>query len=187
MIRTIIVVTMLMVAMIGTAAAVGTDVYEMDGVTSVTSMDLVPGGSAVEKKLIVEFLNDGPMGHNITHSVGVASHGVGTASPDDIIIRYQELDPINGSGLAPQTYPWTQESDDDSGEFETLRITFAAAASAPNGATYEIQISDDGTGNIHTISCHVKSANIPEFPTIALPVAAILGLAFIFQRRREED
>ena len=28
---------------------------------------------------------------------------------------------------------------------------------------------------------------IPEFPTIALPVAAILGLAFIIQRRREED
>ena len=28
---------------------------------------------------------------------------------------------------------------------------------------------------------------VPEFPTIALPIAAILGLAFIFQRRREED
>ncbi|WP_406661209.1 PEF-CTERM sorting domain-containing protein [Methanolobus sp. ZRKC3] len=27
---------------------------------------------------------------------------------------------------------------------------------------------------------------IPEFPTIALPVAAILGLAFFFQRRKEE-
>ncbi|WP_406661277.1 PEF-CTERM sorting domain-containing protein [Methanolobus sp. ZRKC3] len=26
---------------------------------------------------------------------------------------------------------------------------------------------------------------IPEFPTMALPVAAILGLAFIFQRRRD--
>ena len=27
---------------------------------------------------------------------------------------------------------------------------------------------------------------IPEFPTIALPIAAILGLAFIFQRRKDE-
>ncbi|WP_406661890.1 PEF-CTERM sorting domain-containing protein [Methanolobus sp. ZRKC3] len=26
---------------------------------------------------------------------------------------------------------------------------------------------------------------IPEFPTIAIPVAAILGLAFFFQRRKE--
>ena len=28
---------------------------------------------------------------------------------------------------------------------------------------------------------------VPEFPTIALPIAAILGLAFIFQRRKEEE
>lgn len=28
---------------------------------------------------------------------------------------------------------------------------------------------------------------VPEFPTIALPIAAVLGLAFIIQRRREED
>lgn len=27
---------------------------------------------------------------------------------------------------------------------------------------------------------------IPEFPTVALPIAAILGLAFIFQRRKDE-
>nr|WP_305891116.1 PEF-CTERM sorting domain-containing protein [Methanolobus chelungpuianus] len=26
----------------------------------------------------------------------------------------------------------------------------------------------------------------PEFPTVALPVAAILGLAFLMQRRKEE-
>jgi hypothetical protein len=30
------------------------------------------------------------------------------------------------------------------------------------------------------------SASIPEFPTVALPVAAILGLAFFMQRRKEE-
>ncbi|MDP2217547.1 MAG: PEF-CTERM sorting domain-containing protein [Methanolobus sp.] len=34
----------------------------------------------------------------------------------------------------------------------------------------------DNGGNIN---------EIPEFPTIALPIAAILGLAFIFQRRKE--
>ncbi|MDW7732203.1 MAG: PEF-CTERM sorting domain-containing protein [Methanolobus sp.] len=33
---------------------------------------------------------------------------------------------------------------------------------------------DDGNGS-----------EIPEFPTLALPVAAILGLAFLFQRRKE--
>ncbi|MDF1534302.1 MAG: PEF-CTERM sorting domain-containing protein [Methanosarcinaceae archaeon] len=51
------------------------------------------------------------------------------------------------------------------------------------------------------ITCDTDSANhatlngvaegliipVPEFPTIALPIAAILGIAFIFQRRREEN
>ena len=36
-------------------------------------------------------------------------------------------------------------------------------------------------------ACNTFVTPVPEFPTIALPVAAILGLAFIFQRRREED
>lgn len=33
------------------------------------------------------------------------------------------------------------------------------------------------------ISCNQEE--IPEFPTVALPIAAILGLAFVFQRRRD--
>jgi hypothetical protein len=35
---------------------------------------------------------------------------------------------------------------------------------------------EDDTGN---------NQEIPEFPTLALPVMAILGLAFMFQRRKE--
>jgi hypothetical protein len=33
---------------------------------------------------------------------------------------------------------------------------------------------------------HTFTTAIPEFPTIALPVAAIIGLAFFMQRRKEE-
>ena len=38
-----------------------------------------------------------------------------------------------------------------------------------------------------SLNLALVDVNIPEFPTIALPIAAILGLAFIFQRRREEE
>ncbi|NPE27920.1 PEF-CTERM sorting domain-containing protein [Methanococcoides sp. SA1] len=31
----------------------------------------------------------------------------------------------------------------------------------------------------------VNTEEIPEFPTVALPVAAIIGIAFFFQRRKE--
>ncbi|WP_369076076.1 PEF-CTERM sorting domain-containing protein [Methanolobus sediminis] len=32
---------------------------------------------------------------------------------------------------------------------------------------------------------HFGSVEIPEFPTIAIPVAAIIGLAFFMQRRKD--
>ena len=43
------------------------------------------------------------------------------------------------------------------------------------------------TAFTHQVTTSTDIIPVPEFPTIALPVAAILGLAFIFQRRREED
>ncbi|MBN2111180.1 MAG: PEF-CTERM sorting domain-containing protein, partial [Methanosarcinaceae archaeon] len=33
---------------------------------------------------------------------------------------------------------------------------------------------------------HTEANAIPEFPTVALPIAAIIGLAFVFQHRKEE-
>ena len=43
------------------------------------------------------------------------------------------------------------------------------------------------TAYTHQVTTSTDIVPVPEFPTIALPVAAILGLAFIIQRRREED
>jgi hypothetical protein len=37
-----------------------------------------------------------------------------------------------------------------------------------------------------TIKPVICKEEIPEFPTIALPIAAVIGLAFIFQNRRED-
>lgn len=48
---------------------------------------------------------------------------------------------------------------------------------------------DKSTGEHVTIDCSGKvrgHTEIPEFPTVALPVAAILGLMFIFGRRKQE-
>ncbi|MHC1755328.1 MAG: PEF-CTERM sorting domain-containing protein [Methanosarcina sp.] len=46
-----------------------------------------------------------------------------------------------------------------------------------------------GTGEVETSKIEVSSAsigvNVPEFPTVALPVAALIGLVFIFGRKKE--
>lgn len=45
-----------------------------------------------------------------------------------------------------------------------------------SGSSRWLGCDGDGDGGI---------GEIPEFPTVALPIAAILGLAFFFQRRKE--
>jgi hypothetical protein len=59
---------------------------------------------------------------------------------------------------------------------------------APNGQ-YQAQFNnmDNAEGKIADIALITSNITaIPEFPTVALPVAAILGLAFFMQRRKEE-
>ena len=36
------------------------------------------------------------------------------------------------------------------------------------------------------VTCTWVDESIPEFPTVVIPIAAIIGLAFIFNRRKEE-
>jgi hypothetical protein len=59
---------------------------------------------------------------------------------------------------------------------------------APNGE-YEVTFRNDnyvaGTTSVY-VQLNVIITAIPEFPTVALPIAAILGLAFFMQRRKEE-
>ena len=41
--------------------------------------------------------------------------------------------------------------------------------------------------NIEGNECHVEDVNnIPEIPVIALPMAAVIGIVFFFQQRREK-
>lgn len=42
------------------------------------------------------------------------------------------------------------------------------------------------TAEDETTVVNCQNGEIPEFPTVALPIAAILGIAFIFQRRKNE-
>ena len=86
---------------------------------------------------------------------------------------------INGSTASTMAWSGT------SGQFDVEIINDQGA---PNGV-YIIEYEDIDAGAsvsvTHTIQVIITA--IPEFPTIALPVAAILGLAFIFQRRRGEE
>ena len=86
---------------------------------------------------------------------------------------------INGSAVSTMAWSGT------SGQFDVEIINDKGASNGVYNIEYE-DIDDGGSASVtHTIEVIITA--IPEFPTIALPIAAILGLAFIFQRRREED
>lgn len=53
------------------------------------------------------------------------------------------------------------------------------------GASYLVTISA-GTYGVEFGAASRRVDSIPEFPTVALPVAALIGLVFIFGRKKEE-
>jgi hypothetical protein len=78
--------------------------------------------------------------------------------------------------------------------------TTTIAVNGDSGAQYFGFYTTDGTHvDSITLQCEdyyavgefaiacppINSQNIPEFPSVALPVAAVIGLAFVFQRRKD--
>jgi hypothetical protein len=82
---------------------------------------------------------------------------------------YVKFTPIKGYVFSPQ----------DVGTY-----TIDSDADVQTGMTKKISLCS----NICTVDAgmyYVENTEIPEYPTVALPVAAILGLAFVFMRKQE--
>jgi len=170
-----------MMAMTGIAAADQLTIYNGLPHTlanKVTTLQLTIGSPAVAKDLVVDsFLQPAGTAHTLTYTV---SDPLGPAAPSDIVLQFQELTPPGVLGNPP--YAWTQ----DAALQELLTVTFKATASAVPGTTYQIQVTDLATGNSFTADAVVAATAIPEFATIAMPIAAVLGLVFFFQQRKNK-
>lgn len=84
-------------------------------------------------------------------------------------------------------YLWDLNNDGTFGDAQgsVIQHTFATAGSYPIGLKV---ISYDGFEKTDCTTVRITRPSdnqIPEFPTIALPIAAIIGLAFIMQRRKD--
>ncbi|ABE51082.1 PEF-CTERM sorting domain-containing protein [Methanococcoides burtonii] len=75
---------------------------------------------------------------------------------------------------------------------DSVSVTVNVGASTPIGTMLDnaVTINSDDTAQTtqHDDDTEVilTDNEIPEFPTVALPIAAIIGLAFFFQRRKNE-
>jgi hypothetical protein len=105
---------------------------------------------------------------------------------------------FNSSGLDIEILEQgTVVTSDDFVVYDLVRATILPGAEQGDEFSARIDVwMDDPTANPEAVkageidfwaSASQKfNAQIPEFPTIALPVAAIIGLAFFMQRRKEE-
>ncbi len=152
---------------------------------AVATIQLIPGGAAVTKDLCVwSFNQPANTVHTLTTAVAPLTGGL----PGDILVTYSEkTNPsINLGVFAPGPRNWIQ----DMGAqipgptvWESLDVQFKAAPGVTPGNSYQVQITDNN-GLPLTVQVTIVATTIPEFATIAIPVAGILGLFLFFNHRK---
>ena len=140
-----------------------------------------------------------PSGTHLINALVTVEPGSGTGLPTDITVEWidhqnigltiNSLFNVHTVGKPPKV---TNEGDYlDEGNI----IIKLNAAPQAEGTVYDVLIpiatpgqNNDWTYGKATVraSTSVTVQNIPEFPTIALPVAGVLGLVFAFVRKKEE-
>ena len=160
-------------------------VISNDGVTP-TNIDIA----------LWDYLSDSP--ENQPHTMKVWISSVNGSSPGDINITVTERSGgATASGVGTSTSPvvlnWTQ---DEGGNSAFDYIDLSLISHGPDGEKYQLNVEDTGycAGNCsdpdvaadHDLE-NLELRNVPEFTTIAIPVAAILGLLFFYNHRKRKE
>ena len=84
------------------------------------------------------------------------------------------IDTLSKSGTGKYNTDWALYTYDLTATGTTTRLGFENLDSPDSYGTYLDAVS----------VTQVESTSVPEFPTVALPIIGIIGLMFLFQRRR---
>jgi hypothetical protein len=115
----------------------------------------------------------GPDGYWVSYLIGTIPHSGGASLTGDPQINLATFNPYNGKYLLKVPFTIHFKNQPSPG--------FVLGVYADNGLA----------GNLwaHTAYSHDGgySNQIPEFPTVALPIAAVIGLVFFFQNRKKKE
>ncbi len=152
------------------------------------SIQLVPDGPAVPVILRVAFAADRTLTdptHELAYRVDVLTNPDGTADSSDITLHALELTCPPGMCAEAPSFPLVWMQDGGVGATEDIRIEVSSAG--PKGATYNIILEDLSYGDpISFQTTNIDATNIPEFPTIAAPIIATIGMLLFLQRRNQD-
>lgn len=165
-----------LLAMAGTATAYQAILYDADGnAVASNPIYMEPGDSVVLSYYASSILSSeyNEFFEYTVEEISVRAGSPAEAVPGDITIDFNTA--YNPDGFIPGGSEYMDDG----------VIIVTMDADAPVGARYYIEIgAGGGVVEFQTASRTIEA--IPEFPTIALPVAAIIGLAFFIQRRKQE-
>ncbi|NPE27892.1 PEF-CTERM sorting domain-containing protein [Methanococcoides sp. SA1] len=154
------------IATAGTAMAYDGNLYNAAGTVAAPNPMIIQPGESVVLSYHMENINVNDLNKTFPYSYSVVVKS-GSGVPGDITVTLP-------ASVVPTATPFT----------DVGVITIAKDINAPMDTVYTIQITaGDSTVEVDSAS---RTIEVPEFPTIALPVAAIIGLAFFLQRRKEE-
>jgi len=164
--KLIILAIVAMLALVGPASATGSNILDEFGNALPFVVEIVPGSTTTYSHSIGAGLPEA--GTEITYVI--------TSSSPDLTVNQLKTTAI-------------LDGNDPFVDLEVFELTLSPSAVV--GTTYTVTVSTYVNGEVLTSEDFLASATqrfeaIPEFPTVALPVAAILGLAFFMQRRKEE-
>ncbi len=157
-----------LVGMIGSASAYNLRAYDAAGTAPANNpLDLQPGGSIVLSLYMESMVNDSD-----TFPITTTVTSIAGSNPADVTVTC-----VTGVLTPAGSDPYIQYGE----------ITISLSASAPIGDQYNVEVAAPGANplDIGVASRNVDS--IPEFPIIALPVAAVLGLMFIISSRKKDE
>ncbi len=161
-----------MIAITGIAAAQN-EIRVEPGVITIDA-----GGTATQEVTVTA--EDG----NIK-SLTVSGDGFKITDKFDVLIDGEERTSISGDFPSPKTFIVTLINGKGASD-EDFTISFKSTFTHGDVQTKKAKIQNDIIIRPTPTPTPVPIA-VPEFPTVALPIAAIMGLVFLFQYRRRRN
>ncbi|MDD5616171.1 MAG: PEF-CTERM sorting domain-containing protein [Candidatus Methanoperedens sp.] len=173
-----------MMAMTGIAAANPESVVVSPADQDLQPSQSLPGGSFATYNIAVSLIIANVSSGN-THTINATTTGVvGGGTTADLMYRFH-FGALSSTWLSSGvSWTWT----DSKGTSDSLTVDVMDTGSALN-TKYQFKVYDiytTNTGLSDDARATVYGTSIPEFATVAIPIAAVLGLVFFFQQRKNK-
>jgi hypothetical protein len=117
-------------------------------------------------------------------------NGVNFAADNQVLPYYSDVVAVGGGAVDTDMTVTISKTNFEPGTADPYTdvgvIQISLDENAPKTGQWRVTIGAGEDAITKDVGSAARNFLIPEFPTIALPVAAIIGLAFFMQRRKEE-